>query len=254
MAAPVIAAYAAFSQTSAGKKVDKFVSENLKGVFNLVGTVSQDRFFVRYSTIRDAFVGAGYLKVPSPFHNEALDKFQIRKTQVDDHKKEYSAEFERLRQWVVYVLNASNPSLGDDYALLFPRFEMANQGQMQGAPVSALKEIIKFFKPNTYVKGGLTGQAISISPSVSSSSGNTGVSYNESIEEIQHVVEGSAEDVLNDIKNGKYGNVLPEFEKIGVKDLPARVPEKSDFSGLVILLLIVAVVGAATGLIPMKKN
>lgn len=116
----------------------------------LPGGVTQDRFFERYDQIKSIFKNAGY-PVAGARHDELLTKFRIRKTQVTDKKTNgtYEDEFQRLRQWVVQVLNDSNPGLGDLYGELFPEFPMANKGNMIGEPIEALKEIVGI-EPGTF--------------------------------------------------------------------------------------------------------
>lgn len=118
-----------------------------------IGGVTQDRFFDRYFQIRDWFVDAGYLKLGSKFHEDALTKYKIRKTQVTDKKSKgnYEPEFKRLHQWCVAVLNNSNPGLGTLWAKYFPAFQMANLGNItsEGA-LEGLKIVIDAFPPGTF--------------------------------------------------------------------------------------------------------
>lgn len=151
---PATASAIAASLAPLAKTIGPIIA-SVKNIANKIGLggASQDRFFDRYFSIRDAFVGAGYLQVPSAFHSNAIDSFKIRKTQIKDKGDNYTAEFERLHKWVDYILNSKNPGLGDDYRKLFPQFKMANQGNMYGAPITALKEILRVFKPGTYTPG-----------------------------------------------------------------------------------------------------
>lgn len=125
-----------------------------------IGGVTQDRFFDRYYEIKDIFKNAGY-GVDTELYGKWLDKFKIRKTQIESPKRKgnYYNEFQRLRDFTINWLNYKNPGLGDVYGAYVPEFAMnitedgtPSLGQMDGEPIKYLKEFVKI-KPGAYKPG-----------------------------------------------------------------------------------------------------
>lgn len=160
---PVAAAAAAAPKIAALLQKIKPIAQVAEKIGSLVaklgipiGGVTQDRFFERYYQIKDIFKAAGY-PVEGARHDELLTQFKIRKTQVKDRKSDnYHEEFQRLRLWVIQMLNDSNPGLGDLYAQFFQSFPMmvysdgkVSNGQMASEPIEALKDFVTI-KPGTY--------------------------------------------------------------------------------------------------------
>lgn len=131
-------------------KVGKAVGK-LAGAIGL-GGVTQDRFMARYTEIRDVFVKYGYLTLGSKFHEDALTRNKIRKTQITDKKTKgnYEPEFARLHKWVVEVMNNANPGFGDLYSEIIPAWPMANLGNIVNEPVEALKLLIENTPPGSF--------------------------------------------------------------------------------------------------------
>jgi len=129
------------------QKVATFVKNSFEKMG--IGGTTDNRFFDDYLRVRDAFVKRGYLDLNSDWHKDALTRNRIRRSQVQD-KGNFTKPYQRLRTWIIQVLNHSNPGLGDDYAELFPKFPMATEGGAFNAPMDAAIEIVNTIKPFTY--------------------------------------------------------------------------------------------------------
>ncbi len=150
-----------------GKIAD--AAKNIASKIGLGGS-DQDRFILRTQDVFAMFKSAGY---NDKFAITYTD-YKLGKSQVDNNKPQsywYDA-FQRLRNYIIDRLNGYNPGLGDAYAELFPEFKMANEGQMIGEPITALKEILKAFPPGTYKGASI---ATTVNRAYQSATGNNGV-------------------------------------------------------------------------------
>jgi hypothetical protein len=152
----VVPALALPGLAAAAPKLSNLIN-SVSSLLNKIGLggVTDERFFKRYVELREIFSQGGYLQVGSQWHEDALTRHQIRKTQVKDSGDNYTKEFQRLHNWCVDVMNHANPGLGTDYKELFPEFKMANQGNIYSVNVEVIEEIVKAIPPGKYVKGML---------------------------------------------------------------------------------------------------
>lgn len=131
--------------------VNKTIS-NIAGKIGL-GGVTQDRFFERYNELKSSFKNGGY-PVSGAKHDELLTSNKIRKTQVEDKKKNgnYEPEFKRLHNWVREMLDFYNPGLGGIWSEQFPQFTMVNLGNIsdKDPALQAAKILIENFKPGEF--------------------------------------------------------------------------------------------------------
>jgi len=133
----------------------------LKDAFSKVGNIigvggsDQDRFIARTQEVYKIFNAPGYEEFGTGITYKDYD---IGKSDVDNNQKQpyWYAAFQRLRKYVIDKLNKYNPGLGTDYGKLFPEFKMANEGQMQGQPITALREIVNAIPVQSgYIPGTL---------------------------------------------------------------------------------------------------
>lgn len=146
-----------------GKKIAKVIS-GIKKTFDKIANVvklggsNDERFIARYYEIKNFLNNNGYLiDDGSGSLGKWLDKYDVRKTDVDDHKPQsyWYAAFQRLRLLFIDWMNYINPGLGTDYGKLFPEWKMVNEGQVHSDPIDVLKMIAKTYPRATYVPGTL---------------------------------------------------------------------------------------------------
>ena len=146
------------------KAVKKF-ADTVKQVFGKIGLggVKQDRFIARTQEVFKAFTAAGYNNGRNGENIDYRD-YRIGKSHVDDKKTKgnYSAEFERLRQYIIRRLNIYNPGLGDLYKSYFPELPMANLGNIYSEPITALKTLLNAFPPGMYTEE-IAGKGLTLS-------------------------------------------------------------------------------------------
>lgn len=133
-----------------GEAIDvaKEAGEQLKKVKNLVGGVTQDRILDRVEEARALFEKYGYNKGLVNFKD-----FKLQKTGIPDKKTgsdTYAPEFERLRKYIIAVLNAYNPGLGEVYSSVWPSFIMANKGNIKSEPLKDLQTLLQTYPVGTY--------------------------------------------------------------------------------------------------------
>lgn len=121
-----------------------------------LGGSDQTRFINRYYELKDYLKANGYDGVGDNL-SKWLDKYDVRKTDVDNNKKQdyWYAAFQRLRLLFIDWLNFINPGLGTDYGRLFPEWKMKSEGQIHSAPIEAIKLIVKEFPKGSYLPGTL---------------------------------------------------------------------------------------------------
>jgi len=154
--APIIAA-AASAFPSIMKKLKNLSAITKKvsafGVKFGIGGVKDERFIKRRDAIKDLFQNNGY--TPKGYLNQ-MKKFKIDQANIPDRKSDsYKAEYKRLYQWCVAVLNEANPGLGDLYKTYFEGFPMANKGSMISEPYQGLRIFVETFPPGKWKPGML---------------------------------------------------------------------------------------------------
>lgn len=103
-------------------------------------------------------------------------------------QKYWHDAFMRLRKYIIDRLNDYNPGLGTEYGELFPDFKMANEGQMIGEPIEALKLLVKAFPLGSY-NGGASGESLLDSATAAAGRSSEGGPDNETKKaETQQVV------------------------------------------------------------------
>ena len=139
--------------------------QNLAGKIG-IGGVTDDRFIARRDEIIKLFQSTGYLPNESKDSTGLLNKNKIAHADIPDRKTNgnYSAEFQRLRQYIVDVLNLKNPGLGTVYGQYFPTIPMVNLGGPDDSFLEALKLVVKSFPPGTYKGGELPMPAKTVTP------------------------------------------------------------------------------------------
>lgn len=131
------------------------IAEGIKNVLGKVGIggVTQDRFIDRTSEVYKIFKAAGYTTEATNYDSGITYRdYDLGKSQVTNRKSNgnYEPEFRRLHDYIVDRANAYNPGLGDAWAYYFPEFKMANLGNIYGAPLDALKEVLMAYPPFTF--------------------------------------------------------------------------------------------------------